>query len=93
MDLRLQARFDGASVGVFMEDLRSRKGGDVCIDGSNVSFCGALGVQALVSAQKQWQADGYRLALKASSELLACCATLGVDITALGLLADDGEAA
>ncbi|WP_338550478.1 STAS domain-containing protein [Roseovarius phycicola] len=92
-DVVLPSRLDGPEAQTLVQTLNARRGTAIHIEGSDVKFCGALGLQVLVAAQKQWRADGHALTLNASPDLLSCCTTLGVDFKELDLLPDTGELA
>lgn len=61
------------------DQLLATRGASVELDGSGVRRLGALGLQVLLAAERQWQADGQSLRLvDPSPDLLAGLKLLGV---------------
>ncbi len=84
--LKLPPRLDRQIVRDLAPDLLARRGAPLSLDASEVAFGGALGVQLLVAAQRQWQADGQPFTLVAASDALQeACVQLGVPIGLIGL--------
>jgi len=89
----LPARFDGASVEVFTQALHDRRARPLVIEAGGVCHAGALGVQALVAARRQWLADGATFRVEGVNDALHdICRVLGVDPQEFGA-GDAGEAA
>lgn len=61
------------------DQLMAARGAKVELDGSGVRRMGALGLQVLLAAERQWRADGHELRLiNPSPDLLAGLKLLGV---------------
>ncbi len=61
------------------DQLIAARGAPAELDGSGVRRLGALGLQVLLAAERQWQADGHALRLvEPSPDLLAGLKLLGV---------------
>lgn len=61
------------------DELIAARGASAELDGSNVRRLGALGLQILLAAERQWRADGCQLRLvEPSPDLLAGFKLLGV---------------
>jgi len=85
----LPDRMDSQAIPGLVEDILSRRGAALEVDGAAVRFAGALGVQMLVSALRQWQADEQGYALRACSDnLKEACTELGVPLPEIGADAD-----
>jgi len=84
-DLSLPARLDSAAAGKLAGRLLALRGRPVTLTAGDVSVAGALGVQVLVAARRQWAQDGplFRLAAP-SAALLECCELLGVPAAEIG---------
>lgn len=76
--LRLPEAFDRKAIAQFAPTLMGHRGDDAALDASAVNRMGALAVELLIAARKQWQADGKALTiLNASPAFLACLADIG----------------
>lgn len=82
---RLGRHIDSASAPPLAADLMALRGASLTIDSSEVAFVGALGLQVLIAARRQWLEDGQPLCIKPVSPALAkAAAGLGVDLAAIG---------
>lgn len=88
-DPKLPKRLDTASARQLAETLQGLRGQPATIDGSAVQFGGALGLQVLVAANHQWQADGqpFRIA-PLSGALHSACRVLGIEPAEIGAAPD-----
>lgn len=77
--LKLPATLDVARARALFEDLAGRRGSPLTIDASEVEKAGALAVEILIAARRQWQADGLPFALgNLSAAALETWAGLGL---------------
>jgi len=61
------------------DQLLAARGADAQLDGSGVRRLGALGLQVLMAAERQWRADGHALSLiDPSPDLVAGLKLLGL---------------
>lgn len=91
--ISLPARFDGASVEVFTRALAERSARPLTIEAQAVSYAGALGVQALIAAWRQWRADGVAFRVEGMNDgLHDICRVLGIDPREFGAADDMGDA-
>lgn len=85
MTYSLGGHLDSAAAPPLVIDLLEHRGHPLCIDGSSVTFAGALCVQVLVAARKQWQEDDQPFLVAPLSGGLANAAKgLGVALSAIG---------
>ena len=84
-DLKLPERLDTASARQLAGALARLRGQPVGLDGGAVVFGGALGLQVLVAASRQWRDDcqPFRVA-PVSDGLQGACRTLGIDPQEIG---------
>jgi anti-anti-sigma regulatory factor len=55
------------------------------VDAGKLAFVGALGMQVLISANRQWAEDGHAFSIHPTTPALASAARgLGVDLAAIG---------
>ncbi len=81
----LSRHLDSAAAPPLAADLLALRGAPLRVDGSAVAFVGALGMQVLISAQRQWQEDATAFHIHPVSPALAAAAIgLGVDLAATG---------
>lgn len=81
----LSRHLDSAAAPPLAADLLGLRGADLTIDCSDVAFVGALGLQVLIAARRQWSEDGHILSIKPVGGALAKAATaLGVDLALIG---------
>lgn len=66
--LPLPETFDRKAVSAFARTLLDHRGADTVLDASGVQRMGALAVEMLISARKQWQADGKALSIRDASD-------------------------
>jgi len=91
--ISLPERFDGAPVEAFAGALGDRRGNPLVVDAGAVVFAGALGLQALVAARRQWQADGAAFGVEGMSDALKdICHLLGIDPREFGASVDADRA-
>jgi chemotaxis protein CheX len=77
--IHLPARLDSAAARPVADSLRAVVGRPVRIDATAVERAGALGIEVLVAAARQWQADGQPFELVGPSDAFtATCNLLGV---------------
>jgi anti-anti-sigma regulatory factor len=76
--LRLPVRLDFAAARDLHAELLERRGSALSVDGTAVTFCGALAAQVLLSASRETAATRQPFALKASSALQEDLSRLGV---------------
>lgn len=87
---RLSRHLDSAAAPPLAADLLGLRGAPLRVDGSDVAFAGALGMQVLISAHRQWVEDGTDFSIQPVSPALASAAVgLGIDLDGLG--AEDAE--
>lgn len=85
--IKLPARADRAAAETLLPDLRSAiAGGDVTIDGADVTHLGQAMLQLLIAAQRKAHAAGRAFTLNASDAMRATLAIAGA-----GALADGGK--
>ena len=83
--LKLPARLDSAAAGPLAEELRGLKNQPVTLDASDVTGGGALGLQVLVSACRQWRADAQPFQVTDISDGLSeTCRLLGIAPAEIG---------
>jgi len=84
--LKLPSRLDGPSAGKLALELAKISGKPVRLDGADVTFCGALGLQFLVSARRKWGQDASAFTIETPSAALAdSCRILGIDPEEIGI--------
>jgi chemotaxis protein CheX len=90
--LKLPQTLDVAAVRAVREDLLARRGTATTVDASDVERIGALGVELLIAAQRQWQKDDSVLQLVGLSEAVTDAFTdLGLDAAVLDIRNTDLE--
>jgi chemotaxis protein CheX len=90
--LKLPQTLDVAAVRAVREDLLTRRGTATTMDASDIERIGALGVELLIAAQRQWQKDDSVLQLVGLSEAVTDAFTdLGLDAAVLGTRNTDLE--
>lgn len=86
----LPDRLDTATAPGLADALRGRAGTALALEGAAVQTVGALGIQVLVAAARQWHQDGQAFCLENPSDaLLEGCRWLGVAPADIGC--DDQE--
>jgi chemotaxis protein CheX len=63
IQIALPETLDMRSAGPLRDQLLAARGEPVALDASNVRRLGALGLQVLIAADRQWREDGYALHL------------------------------
>lgn len=90
--LTLAPRLDSPAADTLARELLSARGDGIRIDAAAVTFCGALVLQLLLSARRQWQADGHPFEIDApGGDMLDACRVLGVSPEDIGILQETGE--
>lgn len=75
----LPARLDSSGAISLRDALIARRGQQLCLDASQVDVIGALAIEVIVAAARQWAADDRELTLTApSARFCAACNLLGV---------------
>jgi len=78
-EITLVPRLDSLAAKALAEEMLAMRGAPLTIDAGEVEFAGALGLQVLVSAARQWQADGFHLKLgPVSPSFTTCCEDQGL---------------
>jgi chemotaxis protein CheX len=67
--LELPGVLDLAAAAPLLAELRSRRGGAMTLDGSNVQRLGGLCLQVLLAAREAWRADGCEFRLQTSDAM------------------------
>jgi len=92
--LILPPRLDSAATTRLAETLRAAAGKPLTMDGSGVVFGGALGLQALAAARRDWAAAGLEFRLKEPSGALEeACRILGIVPEDIGITGTEEDAA
>ena len=74
----LRPHLDSPAAATVASELLELRGQALTITGDDVTFAGALSLQVLVSARRQWEEDGYQFLVKSASEPFhAACEGLG----------------
>jgi chemotaxis protein CheX len=90
--LKLPQTLDVAAVRAVREDLLGRRGTDITVDASDVERIGALGIELLIAAQRQWRKDDSALKLVGVSDTVTdAFQDLGLDATTLDTRETDLE--
>lgn len=75
----LPNRLDSSGAAPLMQALLSRRGRSLTLDASGVDLVGALALEVIVAAGRQWEADRQLLSLAHPSErFVASCDALGL---------------
>lgn len=61
--LSLPARLDSQAAGQLFDALGARRGGPLVINVESVAYLGALALQVLLAARRQWDADAQPLTI------------------------------
>ncbi len=78
--VELPKRFDAAAAKRLVETLNGHRGACVQINAAAVESVSALGIEVIISAARQWQADGQPITLARQSErFVSTCQTLGIN--------------
>ncbi|MGR3802769.1 STAS domain-containing protein [Marinibacterium profundimaris] len=90
--LTLAPRLDSPAADALARELAEARGAAIRLDAGAVTFCGALTLQLLLSARRQWQADGHPFEMDApSQDMTDACRLLGVSPEDIGILHETGE--
>ncbi|WP_410218963.1 STAS domain-containing protein [Paracoccus sp. (in: a-proteobacteria)] len=82
--LPLPETFDRKAAATFSRSLLDHRGTDAVLDASGVQRLGAIGVELLIAARKQWQVDGKALSIKdASQSFLDTLGDIGTSLDSL----------
>lgn len=87
--LKLPATMDVARARAMVDDLMSRRGAPLSIDGSAVERVSALAVEVLIAGERQWAADDQPFGIAPMSPALSD-AWSGLGLDPRGALARDG---
>ena len=76
----LPDRLDSSAASALRTDLLGRRGRALILDASGVEMMGALSLEVIIAAGRQWDADGHDLQVQAGSgRYVVCCQVLGID--------------
>ncbi|NBE09528.1 STAS domain-containing protein [Paragemmobacter ruber] len=92
----LPNRLDSSAAAALAAALLERRGHGLDLDASEVEVMGALAMEVLIAAGRQWSADGQTLAIQAPSlRYAAACEAMGLapDAPWIGVAAKTGDAA
>ncbi len=90
--LNLVPRLDSPAADALAREFLAVRGTAIQVNGQAVTFCGALSMQILVSARRQWLQDGDTFAIyEPSKDLLEACRLLGVPLEEIGISEITGE--
>lgn len=77
--LSLPVRLDSSGAPPLVQALLERRGQPLILDAAGVEVIGALALEVIVAAGRQWQADGQPLSVASpSGRFTATCAALGL---------------
>jgi chemotaxis protein CheX len=77
--LILPARLDSSGAPSLLQTLLDRRGQPLLLDASAVEVIGALALEVVIAAGRQWNDDGCTLTMiNPSDRYLAACAALGL---------------
>lgn len=75
----LPDRLDSSAAAGLAGSLRERVGKPLILDAGKVEVIGALALEVIIAAGRQWEADGQPLSIdRPSPRFLAACETLGL---------------
>jgi len=84
--LKLPSRMDGPAAEKLAPELAKLSGKPVSLDGAEVTFGGALGLQFLVAARRKWQQDDSEFTIENPSDALTdSCRILGIGPDEIGI--------
>lgn len=90
--IKLPGRLDSSGAPSLVETLLAHRGGPLTIDASGVEVIGALAMEVLIAAGRQWDADGQTLTIADPSDrYLSACETMGLVAVAPWQSAADGQ--
>ena len=90
--LTLVPRLDSPAADALARDLKAARGAPSQINAQAVTFCGALSMQLLMAARRQWSEDGAAFQIdEPSKDLLEACRLLGIPQTDIGIEEVTGE--
>ena len=90
--LKLPQTLDVAAARAVREDLLGRRGTETTVDVSDVERIGALGIELLIAAQRQWRKDDRVLKLVGVTDTVAdAFKDLGLDASTLDIRETDFE--
>ena len=87
-DLALPSRLDSSAAASLLNALLARRGQPLQLDASRVELVGALALEVVIAAGRQWDSDGQPLWIKGPSDrFTSACDALGLNARApwLGL--------
>lgn len=86
----LNRHLDSAAATPLAADLLELRGNPLRVDGSAVSFAGALPLQVLIAAKKQWADDDQSFQVAPlSPELAKAAKVLGIELPDIGARPED----
>ncbi|MEL7255385.1 MAG: STAS domain-containing protein [Pseudomonadota bacterium] len=86
--LYLPEHFDGSTASQVVAEMLSHRGKPLTLHGARVKSAGALGLQVLISATKQWAHDDQPFTVVDGSDaLIRGVEVLGMDSSDLGIAA------
>lgn len=92
--LTLPTRLDSAAVPAVATAIQAKSGHPLTIDAGQVEFAGALGMQMLVAANRQWREAGLSFQVTGAEPVLfELCRALGVEPDEIGAADAGGIAA
>lgn len=92
LSVTLVQRLDSPAADALKHELLAVRGAPILLNAQSVSFCGALAMQLLVSARRQWVEDGESFSIvDPSKDLLEACRLLGVPKDEIGISEITGE--
>jgi chemotaxis protein CheX len=90
--LKLPQTLDVAAVRAVQQDLLGRRGTDTTVDATDVERIGALGIELLIAAERQWRKDDRVLKLVGISDTVTDAFNdLGLDAATLDIRETDLE--
>jgi chemotaxis protein CheX len=79
----LPSRLDSSAAPSLLDSLMTRRGQPLHLDASEVELVGALALEVVIAAGRQWDLDGHPFSLKSPSDrFTSACDVLGLNATA-----------
>ena len=83
--IKLASRLDSTAAFALAEKLKTNRGNPLELDASDVTFAGALTLQVLIAANRQWTTEGLDFRISNSSEAIkSACEALGIPESEFG---------
>lgn len=90
--LTLPSRLDTSAAPPLAQVLMANRGQTLTLDASEVEVIGALSLEVMIAAGRQWAIDGHHLALgQMSDRYLAACDAVGLRADAPWLTGDSTQ--